>query len=111
MTTYTKLIVDKYEQYIVFEDDYEDYYEETYDITSKEVVTVDPDNCVKLWTYDNEEDELPEVPTGTPYLFVNQTDMDNWLEFNNSDGHQNSPYYKVVVIDGVETHYTTPDDC
>ena len=111
MTTYTKLIVDKYEQYIVFEDDYEDYYEETYDITSKEVVTVDPDNCIKLWTYDNEEDDLPEVPTGTPYLFVNQTDMDNWLEFNNSDGHQNNPYYMIVVINGVETIYSDPDDC
>ena len=111
MTTYTKLIVDKYEQYIAFDYEEEANYEEYFDIASKEDVTVDTDNCIKLWTYDNEYEQLPDVPTGTPYLFANQTDMVNWLEFNNSDGHQNSPYYKVVVIDGVEIHFTNPDDC
>ena len=111
MTTYKKLIVDKYEQYIAFDDEEETNYEEFFNIVSKEDVTVDPDNCIKLWTYDNEEEQVPEVPTGTPYLFANNEDKDFWLEFNNSDGHQNNPYYMIVVINGVETIYSDPDDC
>ena len=111
MSTYTKLIVDKYEQYIAFDDEEETNYEEFFNITSKEDVTVDPNNCIKLWTYNNEEEQCPESPIGTPYIFSNKEDMDFWLEYNNSDGHQNNPYYMIVVINGVETIYSDPDDC
>jgi hypothetical protein len=111
MTTYTKLIVDKYEQYILFDEDYIDIFEEMFNITSKEDVTVDPNNCIKLWTYDNEEEQLPEGPIGTPYIFSNKEDKDFWLEYNNSDGHQNNPYYMIVIENGVETIYSDPDDC
>jgi hypothetical protein len=107
---YTKCIVDKYEQYIAFDDADEDIFEEMYNIVSKEDVTVDPNNCIKVWTYNNEEEERPTEPFGSPYIFANQEDMDFWMEYNNSDGHQNNPYYMIVVIDGVETHYAEADD-
>jgi hypothetical protein len=103
MTTYTKLAVDKYEQYIAFDNDYVEIFREQYDITSEEVVTIDPDNCIKIFTYDNEFEQRPDVPTGKPYVFANEEDMNIWLEFFNSDGHQNNPYYQIVVCDGVVT--------
>ena len=110
MPTYTKLIVDKYEQYIAFDDEEETNYEEFFNIVSKEDVTVDPNNCIKLWTYNNEEEQCPESPIGTPYIFSNQEDMDFWLEYNNSDGHQNNPYYMIIIINGIETIYSDPDE-
>ena len=107
---YTKCIVDKFEQYIAFDDEEEANYEEFFNIVSKEDVTVDPNNCIKVWTYNNEDDECPTEPFGSPYIFANIEDRDFWFEYNNSDGHQHCPYFMIVIINGVETVYSDPDE-
>lgn len=104
MTTYTKLTSKNCSYVLLENDDLEDF-KETMELTDCEEteVTVDPNNCVKLWTYDNEYEDKPTTVGEFYYEFDNVSDMDDWLEFNNSDGHQNSPYYVVQVLNGVET--------
>ena len=79
------------------------------DVVSIEEVTVDPNNCVQLWTYDNEYDEYTDADfdhtKSEPYVFANDDDCDQWLDWHNGDGHANNPYYMIKVVDGVETHY------
>ena len=105
MTTYTRINTENYIPFIVFDDEDIEFFKEINNVTysEDEVITVDPNNCIKVWTYDNSEDDAPSSPTGSPYIFSNQEDMDNWFDYNNSDGHKNCPYYGVIVKDGVET--------
>ena len=77
---------------------------------TEEEVTIDPNNCVKYWTYDNEDQDKPDAPTGEPFIFANNEDANDWLEVANGDGHANNPYYWVVVTDGVEAHYYDEDN-
>ena len=73
---------------------------------TEEEVTVDPNNCVKVWTFDNEyvEDDFSFNPAdGKPYVFATKQDAYDWLEVSNGDGHANNPYHWVIVEDGIET--------
>jgi hypothetical protein len=83
-----------------------DYYTREKKVTSIEEVIVDPNNCVKVFTYDNEDGEGPcDYRNDTPYIFANEGDLEHWLDVHNSGGHENIPYYQIDVVDGVETHY------
>lgn len=107
MTTYTRIVTD-YPTYIVFDDEDIDFFKEINGVTESEdeEVTVDPNNCVKVWTYDNEyEENPPSIEDRTPYVFDNMNDFDTWIDYNNGDGHQNFPYHGVIVKDGVETEF------
>lgn len=106
MTTYTRIVVTKFTSYILFDDDVDvDFFKEINGITESEdvEVTVDPNNCIKLYTYDNEYDEKPtSIDDQYGYEFANDNDADAWLEYNNGDGHQNCVYAVVNVVNGVD---------
>lgn len=104
MAYYTRIVTD-YPTYIVFDDEDVDFFKDINDITESEdyEVTTDPNNCVRYYTFDNEEGGMPDSIDGQNYFeFANTQDADDWIEFNNSDGHQNNLYAYTVITDGVE---------
>ena len=107
MTTYTRIQESKYTTYIIFDDDINDldWFKKVMGITDSvdTEVTVDPNNCVRYYTFDNEDSDRPDSIDGHSYYeFANEEDADAWLEYNNSDGHQNNLFAYTVVINGVE---------
>lgn len=107
MTTYTRIVTSKYPAFIVFDDDVDvDFFKEINHITESEdyEVTVDSNNCVRYYTYDNDEEELPESIDGRFfYEFANDKDASDWLDYANSDGHRDCLFAVGIVTDGVET--------
>ena len=93
--------------FICFDEDELDYGREIEpEGINEEEVTVDPNNCVKVWTfYNDDEDDYDFSLDRKPYIFATQEDANDWLEVANGDGHANCPYHWCVVTDGVEVHY------
>ena len=68
-----------------------------------EEVIVDPNNCVKVWVYDNEYEDMPNYQDDQPLVFANADDYEAWNDANNGDGHSNFNYREVHVKNGIET--------
>ena len=93
---------DEYYPIIAF-DEYE--YVDHDNVINEENVVVDPNNCIKVWTYDNSDGDNIPNQVNPSYIFANADDYEAWNDLNNSDGHANCCYRYVVVNNGIETEY------